>query len=179
MGRPRVFLTAVEIEQRRVARNKRVQLARQHNPEKYRERDQKRAATPNRKLYQATRLKAKGPVYAASRKSKFQVPEYSLNYKYHWLKSTAKRRDLAVEFSKEEFIRLIKDAPCYYCKAPITMKFGSGLDRLDSALNYTLSNAVPCCPSCNRIKGEHHSPEETHIMVNALLEFRKLKEKSQ
>lgn len=39
--------------------------------------------------------------------------------------------------------------PCSYCGGPIQT---IGLDRVDSALGYTLVNVVSCCVICNRMK---------------------------
>ncbi len=51
-------------------------------------------------------------------------------------------------------------SPCYWClRAPYrgTTRSGhivfNGIDRLDSHVGYTLSNTVPCCWTCNDMKG--------------------------
>lgn len=37
---------------------------------------------------------------------------------------------------------------------------------------YEISNVVPCCVVCNRVRGDHFSPEETKIAVMAVIEFK-------
>ena len=46
---------------------------------------------------------------------------------------------------------------CVYCGfAPSESDPLNGLDRVDSALGYTASNTVPCCATCNAMKGPLH-----------------------
>jgi hypothetical protein len=40
--------------------------------------------------------------------------------------------------------------PCSYCGVPIPT---IGLDRVDNALGYMMGNIVPCCFTCNVVKG--------------------------
>lgn len=78
--------------------------------------------------------------YSATVKSQFNV-----------LKRVARRRNLEVMISLEEFVVLRTD-PCYYCSDPILGKMGYGLDRKDSSIGYILSNVVSCCRVCNQAK---------------------------
>ena len=81
----------------------------------------------------------------------------------------ARRKGLPWEISTQTFFALVvKD--CYYCgSAPssdtrIINANGkpdaawhflyNGLDRVDSALGYTINNVVPCCRTCNLAKRE-------------------------
>ena len=54
------------------------------------------------------------------------------------------------------------------------VKRSTGLDRLDSDGCYELTNVVSCCYSCNTIKNNILTPEETKIAVKAILDFRAL-----
>jgi 5-methylcytosine-specific restriction endonuclease McrA len=78
----------------------------------------------------------------------------------------AKRRQLCFELTKEQFKKLTK-LNCTYCgKKPTASCYGSrgnvaehgkymynGIDRLDSALGYTINNCVTACAECNLAKG--------------------------
>lgn len=50
----------------------------------------------------------------------------------------------------------LMDAPCFYCDSPPeeTTKTGlHGFDRVNNHVGYTPTNTVPCCPTCNYMKG--------------------------
>jgi hypothetical protein len=76
-----------------------------------------------------------------------------LQYKRH-----AKQRGFEFELTKE-FVSEIIFKPCFYCgvvggnlKKTKNFKEGlkhNGIDRIDSSLNYTIDNVVPCCGRCN------------------------------
>lgn len=79
-----------------------------------------------------------------------------LQYKRH-----ANRRGIEFNISENDFINLLGQ-PCYYCglkpsnlKKTKNYKEGflySGIDRVDSKLEYNKSNCVPCCSQCNKSK---------------------------
>jgi hypothetical protein len=65
---------------------------------------------------------------------------------------------------------------CFYCSGGLgKTEKGSGLDRLENHLGYEAGNVVPCCGTCNRIKGDMLTPEETKAAVLAILEIRNKK----
>lgn len=49
-------------------------------------------------------------------------------------------------------LTLLFQVPCTYCGDTTT---GINIDRVDSNISYTLSNVVPCCGTCNRMKNDH------------------------
>jgi hypothetical protein len=63
----------------------------------------------------------------------------------------AKIRNIGFKLSKEEFESLVLQ-PCHYCGES---KEGEviGVDRLDSSTEYSINNCVPCCKTCNFMKG--------------------------
>ena len=63
----------------------------------------------------------------------------------------AKVRNIGFELSQENFEILVLQS-CYYCGES---KEGEvvGVDRLDSSRQYTTDNCVPCCKTCNFMKG--------------------------
>jgi len=58
--------------------------------------------------------------------------------------------------SVDEFKVLIFQA-CHYCDSPPSLRPTgaipvNGIDRVDSSIGYVLSNCVPCCTTCNKMK---------------------------
>ena len=83
--------------------------------------------------------------------------------RYGFLNRTAKNRNHKVFITLEEY-KPIADSPCHYCGGELP-EFGAGIDRKDSKKDYTLENCVPCCSTCNDLKGHLLSYEEmVHIM---------------
>ena len=62
-------------------------------------------------------------------------------YKYD-----AADRGFVFALDRHDFMRLI-DEPCHYCQSA-----RGGIDRVDNSVGYVLSNCVPCCGTCNRMK---------------------------
>jgi hypothetical protein len=74
------------------------------------------------------------------------------SYRYVWLKSQAKQRNIKLEISFDEYEALISNEFCRYCKNDLPIH-GHGLDRVDNRLGYAMTNVVPCCTQCNTRKG--------------------------
>ena len=88
-------------------------------------------------------------------------------------KHNAKRREIDWLLSLEEYSYLIT-LPCYYCENLLgePVKRACGLDRLDSNSGYQIDNVVSCCYTCNCIKNQFLTPEETKAAVEAILTVR-------
>ena len=103
------------------------------------------------------------------------MPAFNAIYSYSY-KKRALAAGLEFTITREQFRDLTQKA-CHYCGAPPTgksqkssarvrdikrgaIKTGTqisqyiynGLDRIDSALGYTVENVVPCCGVCNHAK---------------------------
>lgn len=107
-------------------------------------------------------------------------PERSPRRRFTEAKNKAvKKRGIEWVLTFEEYCSLIV-LPCYYCNNELgqPVKRACGLDRLDSNIGYQLDNVVSCCYTCNCIKNEFLTPEETKIAVSAILNYRFLKEAS-
>lgn len=63
----------------------------------------------------------------------------------------AKIRNIGFELSKEDFETLVLQS-CYYCGESNEGEV-IGVDRIDSLMKYTINNCVPCCKTCNFMKG--------------------------
>jgi hypothetical protein len=78
-------------------------------------------------------------------------------------KSQARRRNLIFDLSEESFYLLLQQN-CHYCGRPPSniQKLGdryflyTGVDRRDSSQGYYDTNVVPCCRTCNLMKGQLH-----------------------
>ena len=68
------------------------------------------------------------------------------------IRSAAKNRSIL--FSEEDAERMAEKLtwPCYYCGFTNEDRL-SGLDRVDNLKGYTDANTVPCCTTCNMMKG--------------------------
>lgn len=73
--------------------------------------------------------------------------------RYNSLKNQAKRKNLELGITAEQYLNLMEEKICYYCNGSINST-GSGLDRIDSSRGYTLENVVKCCKKCNQMKND-------------------------
>ena len=80
----------------------------------------------------------------------------------------AKRRNKEVTISFEEWTSLVMDKFCHYCQGKLPLK-GSALDRKDSSGSYNVENVVPCCTSCNSIRGADNITYEEMLYIMPLL----------
>ena len=84
---------------------------------------------------------------------------------YKRMLDSAAKRGLEVDerLTQEIFVKFV-NKPCEYCGHYIDTE-AIGLDRIDSAKGYLLTNIVPCCELCNAAKGRQSVEEfETHIL---------------
>ena len=81
--------------------------------------------------------------------------QYYTNYTHNYTnykKNSLEKRNLFFELTKEQWDILIKQK-CYLCGYNTIN--GVGLDRVDNNIRgYTITNARPCCGSCNIMKNE-------------------------
>ena len=69
---------------------------------------------------------------------------------YTVYKNSAETKQLCFEINKETYLNIVKQ-PCNYCGI-LQDKGFNGIDRIDSAIGYTLDNCVSCCAMCNYMK---------------------------
>ena len=98
---------------------------------------------------------------------KLEPHEAQRRMAYRIFRWNAKRRNIKLEISEEEWELLVKQ-PCYYCGAdqsneykPSNRRYGisfkcNGIDRKDPKFGYTSMNSVSCCKWCNDCKGCLH-----------------------
>lgn len=99
----------------------------------------------------------------------------SLSARFRFAIKRAKERDLAWLLTLEEYSQLIQQ-PCYYCNDLLKSKVTNavGLDRIDNSIGYELTNVVSCCRSCNVIRNDVMTSEETKQVIQLLLKIRGL-----
>jgi hypothetical protein len=88
-------------------------------------------------------------------KLNYELFSSNKNPKYETYRNGATERNLKFTLSEEEFYNIILQK-CFYCGVYNKTKIGKcagGIDRKDSNLDYTIDNCVPCCTTCNFMKG--------------------------
>ncbi len=126
------------------------------------------------KQYRATHeetLKAKSKAYRDAHKAEAAAASAAYqkrrSQQFTRLKISARERDLSVSLTFDEFVYL-RNLPCEYCDSTLPDS-GYCMDRKDNSEGYILDNVVPCCPSCNTIKGHSLSYDEMKaLMFNRL-----------
>ncbi|MEW5315083.1 MAG: hypothetical protein WDW38_006535 [Sanguina aurantia] len=74
-------------------------------------------------------------------------------------------RGIDVEETSTDALKPKLSMACHYCDySPPSGEHLNGLDRVDSDAGYTGANTVPCCSTCNNMKGCHDMHEFIHIM---------------
>ena len=88
------------------------------------------------------------------------------------LRRAALSRNLPFALTMDQHQQLIAGKKCHYCEGPLPTTVG-GLDRKNSELGYSIENCVPCCRSCNEIRGHDNiSYSEMPIVMGVLRELR-------
>lgn len=118
------------------------------------------------------------PCYEKLLKQESERPKRNRNFKEeaftnkhviwnHYVKG-AKKRGIPFALSKTHFQELIIK-PCFYCNYH---KEGEvhGIDRVDNQKGYIEDNVVPCCETCNVLKGSQH-PQEFIDKMQAIYQY--------
>lgn len=72
----------------------------------------------------------------------------SIDGRYRLLKHRHSKRGWSGDLLSIEDFTILFVLPCSYCGG----ESNGGIDRIDNALGYTLSNSTPCCEVCNHMK---------------------------
>jgi hypothetical protein len=147
---------------------------------KCREKGKKNDQKPERKEYHGDIQKERGAEYSAKHREKLKTGEedkdHNLEQKCNWSKSeqtkdrlskwkrlnvhdrisSSKRqamaKDIEWHLTDEEAEKMLT-SPCVYCGHLDLEVRLNGIDRLNQQGSYTTENTVPCCWTCNFMKG--------------------------
>lgn len=106
------------------------------------------------------------------KRAKWRSNSRMLAPRYSATRRNAQARKIEFSLSITEYDILVRDACCHYCSGVLPETRG-GLDRKDTDGPYSVSNCVPCCTECNRIKGCALSYIEMLAVAKLLKEMRK------
>ncbi len=91
-----------------------------------------------------------------TKRSRNYKAERFTNLKSHYSmyinNSINRNKEIPLQFS--EFCNIVVK-PCYYCNY-FKEDEVNGIDRINNDIGYELSNCVPCCELCNRMKSFYH-----------------------
>lgn len=93
------------------------------------------------------------------------------NNRYTKLKHSAISRNIELLITEVEYFKFIAGKCCHYCMASLPTN-GSGLDRIDHNVGYRLDNVIPCCPTCNDIRSDKLTVDETRAVISGVQEWR-------
>lgn len=84
---------------------------------------------------------------------------------YNTLKNKAKKANVNIDLTYEEFLKYTEIKNCHYCSDNINWsEFGGNynyyLDRKDNTIGYITYNCVVCCGICNHTKGNRFTYNE-------------------
>ena len=82
------------------------------------------------------------------RKQTYAVRRKEFGYRFSMFKAQAARRGKTVELQRHDYARILRQ-PCLYCGSTERI----GVDRAQNDGHYTRANSVPCCATCNYMKG--------------------------
>lgn len=97
--------------------------------------------------------------------------DYSTLKRFAAFKRLCKRRNLPVNISFPKYIETIKQG-CFYCGDDLMIMTGAGLDRKNNTLGYSIKNTVPCCPTCNNVRGNNFTVEEFKLLIDFVRKMR-------
>lgn len=110
--------------------------------------------------------------YRKQNRELFKKKDTSVQRRFSRAKSGAKTRKKEWTLSLEDYTNIIKQS-CFYCSGYFDIvTYASGLDRIDSNKGYIIDNVVSCCTTCNRIKGNALSLDETKAVIDLIISIR-------
>ena len=101
-------------------------------------------------------------------------PSHDTKCRYKFLLNQAKKRNVEVNLSIEEYSKLLENN-CHYCDKNLP-KFGCSLDRIDNNLGYEIKNVVPCCARCNTTRNENFTYKEMKVLSKTIVKLDQLKD---
>lgn len=132
--------------------------------------------TPEEVAERKAKKAARDKAYRDNNSEKIAAKKRSFEKRYSTAITDAARRGIEFKLSFEYWKQEVQKT-CVYCRDQLGKRSETtvGLDRLDNTKGYEEGNVASCCETCNKIKLNVFSFEETMVMVNALLAFRQNK----
>jgi hypothetical protein len=87
-----------------------------------------------------------------------QKHKRTLKCKFNKLKHRARKRNIEVTLTFEQYCQIVESGKCFYCDEPLPV-MGHGVDRIDSSIGYVYSNCRSCCQFCNIMKSDGSEQE--------------------
>lgn len=130
-----------------------------YNAKGYSEKSRSKRREENEELYLAKNAKSHLE-WAQNNPEKIKEQQYKTASeaprKIKTIKTSAKARGIGFDDSSMEAMALKLLQPCYYCDfTPKQNNILNGLDRMDPEKGYNDINTIPCCATCNAMKGPH------------------------
>lgn len=120
-------------------------------------------------------LKKKSKLYIKRNILKIKLKNRTAHHRFIVAKSVTRNNGFYWNISFINYEKIIMNN-CFYCeKVTFGIEVGSGLDRIDNNLGYTINNVLPCCGDCNRTRGDRLTVEEMQVAMKSILKFRKKK----
>jgi len=111
-----------------------------------------------------------GLEYYSAHQSERHLYQQTFPYRHRTLKYFLKKAKISRSnplWSLNFFVGLLSFNECHYCLGPLHSK-GYALDKVDPEKSYLISNIVPCCVRCNRLKLNHFSYREMMLLAPIL-----------
>ena len=121
-------------------------------------------------------IKTKKSIYGKIHKKARYEKNLNPESRFNRALVNSKSRGIVWGLKKEEYLNLIKNN-CSYCDnnlGSVQSSTGIGLDRInnDKNIGYVVSNVVPCCSICNKIKNNFLTQQECKAAIIAVLNIR-------
>lgn len=118
-------------------------------------------------------IKSQKVKYRATHKAEISARDQTPSRRMSTARSMAKKRGHIWTLTLEQYSEIIsKD--CYYCEGYFgkTLK-GSGCDRINNDLGYSVDNVLSCCGFCNRLRSNVMTVDECKALITLLVSMRK------
>jgi hypothetical protein len=94
----------------------------------------------------------------------------SIINRYKILVRAAKKRNIELNLTFEEYVQIFDKGICTYCANPVGP--ATAMDRLDNTKGYTKDNLVGCCSDCNKLRQDRLTPAELVEVIKLLKKLR-------
>jgi hypothetical protein len=107
------------------------------------------------------------------RKKWVSINQTTPDYRFLYLKGKCSFYKYDLDLTIDDCISMWAKG-CFYCKSDISNVGGVGLDRIDNDKGYIKTNVLPCCGSCNLIRGYNLTVKEMKVAMTAVMELRRV-----